>query len=197
MKGKEVKFQKEVDQVLVPAYSSLYGIHPSRVVPTSRARLKVVSPNSDPYTGKSKKIIAHRREQTYSKERLQSLCHARAEILSSTLKHGAAWERESKPQLSLSEMLSTVTTESMRQKVLRRWLFDNPMGDLPPVTAVRTPSAQSKHQKRQGARAVRKIEHAANEASQLTPEGATSYRALSARCNYLAQDRPDIAYTAK
>ena len=31
----------------------------------------------------------------------------------------------------------------------------------------------------------------------LDPEEATCFRALSARCNYLAQDRPDVAFAAK
>ena len=44
---------------------------------------------------------------------------------------------------------------------------------------------------------MKAIEHSADETSKLTPEAATSYRALSARCNYLAQDRPDIAYASK
>ena len=31
----------------------------------------------------------------------------------------------------------------------------------------------------------------------MNPREATSFKALAARCNYLAQDRPDIAYSAK
>ena len=67
------------------------------------------------------------------------------------------------------------------------------------VNAWRTPSAQNTFQKRQGARKVKELEHATNEKNliRLTPQGASVYRALSARCNYLAQDRVDLAYSAK
>ena len=44
---------------------------------------------------------------------------------------------------------------------------------------------------------MRKIEQEADENDKLTSAGATSCRALAARCNYLAQDRPDIAFASK
>ena len=78
-------------------------------------------------------------------------------------------------------------------KILRRWAYDS---KTPFISAVRTPSAQPKYQKSQGARAMRKREAAADETQRPTPEAATSYRALSARCNYLAHDIPDIAFAA-
>ena len=43
---------------------------------------------------------------------------------------------------------------------------------------------------------MKHIEHEVDEFDKLTPAGATSYRAVSARCNYLAQDRVDLAYSA-
>ena len=122
---------------------------------------------------------------------------ARSEILSSTLKHGAMWERQPQPELSLSTLVSQASSESERSKIIRRWLYDHPGFLEEKVSAVRTPSAQSKYQGRQGARAVREIEHAANSESQLVPAAATAYRATSARCNDLAQAKPDIAFSAK
>ena len=87
-------------------------------------------------------------------------------------------------------LLQATDSKHMREKLIRRFAHDC---KLQLVTAVRTPSSQNKWQKRKGARAVRKIEHEADQDNRLTPEAATTYRALSARCNYLAQDRPDIA----
>ena len=55
----------------------------------------------------------------------------------------------------------------------------------------------SKYQGRQGSKKVRQLEHAVDEGARLTPQAATAYRALSARCNCLAQDRADIAFAAK
>lgn len=66
-------------------------------------------------------------------------------------------------------------------------------------TKQRTPSVTSNtYTKSLGAKAVEEIEHTKSEegSQRLTPAGASIYRALSAGLNYLAQDRPDLAYTA-
>ena len=65
------------------------------------------------------------------------------------------------------------------------------------VGAVRTASSKKKNAGRQGAKSVKKIEMEGNANDLLSPEGATTYRALSARGNFLSQDRVDINYTTK
>ena len=65
------------------------------------------------------------------------------------------------------------------------------------MAAVRTPSARKKTQKRQGAHEVKQIEITADEHDKLSPESATSYRALVARANYRSQDRVDMCYIPK
>lgn len=50
---------------------------------------------------------------------------------------------------------------------------------------------------RANARKVRHIEKKADTGDMLNAEEATSYRAMSARANYLAQDGPDIGYACK
>ena len=66
------------------------------------------------------------------------------------------------------------------------------------VNAARTPPANTnKFKKRQGAEATKKLEQLESVGHELNPREATSFKALAARCNYLAQDRPDIAYSAK
>ena len=60
------------------------------------------------------------------------------------------------------------------------------------MKAVRTPSTKRKGSDRQGATAVKKLERV-NPTEDLTPHEATMFGAFSARANYLAQDRPDIA----
>ena len=70
--------------------------------------------------------------------------------------------------------------------------------DFPMIFAARTkPVKNGKYQKRVGAKKAKKLELAANSDFNLTPQDATTYRALAARCNYLAQDRPDISYASK
>ena len=71
-------------------------------------------------------------------------------------------------------------------------------GIISTVFAARKPPASNnKFKKRQGAKATKKLEQLESVCHEINPREATSFRALSARCNYLAQDRPDIAYGAK
>ena len=65
------------------------------------------------------------------------------------------------------------------------------------MSAVRTPSTKNKFKARQGAKAVKKLERLESASDVLTPEEATTYRALNSRANYLAQDRPDVAFSTK
>ena len=44
---------------------------------------------------------------------------------------------------------------------------------------------------------VKKLEKLSSESHELSAEDATMFRAVSARANYLAQDRPDIAFACK
>ena len=66
------------------------------------------------------------------------------------------------------------------------------------IKATRTkPSNANKYKKRMGAKKAKKLELAENADFTLSADDATMYRALSARCNYLAQDRADISYSSK
>ena len=64
------------------------------------------------------------------------------------------------------------------------------------VLANQTPPARKAQQKRKGAKTVKKMEQAPTSYTQ-SPEDATNFRALSARANYLSQDRPDIGFSTK
>ena len=72
-------------------------------------------------------------------------------------------------------------------------------GDTPAICAVRTaPVKKGQFKKREGARKVKDFEKAqAHADGSLTPAPATTYRAMSARGNYLSQDRPDVSYSTK
>ena len=52
-------------------------------------------------------------------------------------------------------------------------------------------------QKRLGAKRVKDLEKLQSTGTTLEPEEATAYRALAARANYLALDRPDVAFATK
>ena len=59
------------------------------------------------------------------------------------------------------------------------------------------PAAKNKYQKRLGAKKAKKLERDDRSDFTLNAADATMYRARSARCNYLSQDRPDIAFSSK
>ena len=66
------------------------------------------------------------------------------------------------------------------------------------IFAARTkPVTNAKHKKRVGAKTAKKLEMSENGTHALSPQDATTYRALAARCNYLSQDRPDLAFSSK
>ena len=44
---------------------------------------------------------------------------------------------------------------------------------------------------------MKKLERLESASDVLTPEEATTYRTLRARANYLAQDKPDVAFSTK
>ena len=55
----------------------------------------------------------------------------------------------------------------------------------------------SKFQQRLGAKKTKKLELDERSEFTVSPEDATMYRALAAKCNYLAQNRPDIGFASK
>ena len=71
------------------------------------------------------------------------------------------------------------------------------LGKSEHVFAARTSSTKNKFKGRQGIKAVKTLERLESTAQILTPEKATTYRALSARADYLAQDKPDAAFSTK
>ena len=62
--------------------------------------------------------------------------------------------------------------------------------------ANRTPPAKQTTG-RQGAKQVKRHEQLSSTSYALSPEEATMYRALLARCNFLARDRTDIGFSSK
>ena len=86
----------------------------------------------------------------------------------------------------------------LRRDILERALTDGAAWEVPTVVLIQAVSKKNKYtQKRMGAKKVKSAERLLDSAEILTGEAATTYRALSARLNYLASDRPDLAFTAK
>ena len=59
------------------------------------------------------------------------------------------------------------------------------------------PAAKKKYRERLDAEKAKKLELDERSEFTLNAAGAALYRARSARCNYLSQDRPDLAFSSK
>ena len=110
--------------------------------------------------------------------------------------HGAKWDSADAIEPCFLATLACLQTSHEQQKHIRRGIFDGRFDLDEYISAVRTPGSK-KNKGRKGAREVRKIEQECEEGDKMTSAAATQYRAVAARCNYLAQDRPDIAYASK
>ena len=69
---------------------------------------------------------------------------------------------------------------------------------LDSICAVKSKAQANKYKKRIGAKAVKSFErNSSNSEGVLTQRSATTFRAISARANYLSQDRADGSYSSK
>ena len=95
--------------------------------------------------------------------------------------------------------------EDFRLPILRRALLDGSAWEpttaavlerMDRICAAATPKSKFK-QKRLGAKRGKSLERLQSRGEVLNAEEATLYRALAARANYLALDRPDIGFATK
>lgn len=204
------------EELEVVPYSEIYGTHPRFILagPTDWKRNPA---RSYPYTGKSSAIMTQRKKAARKTIRSKVSRQNRRSILNTANQQGIGTARRqrshgpSSPQDDSShtfmdmEINSTPTITSMdvdtdmdadinMLNMLKR-VFT--MGMSRKVFANRTKPIKKHGQKRVGAKKAKKLEISENGSFELSPSHATAYRALAARCNYLAQDRPDIAYSSK
>ena len=206
----------EPDVKFVTPYAELYGIHPRLIVAT-RKGWKLVSENADPFTGKSARVNQKRRSSSMTRDRMRSIADDRRKVINAVYSHGCGWIPGLEPldKLSGKSFVREGHTDDGRGSDregdgLNFVRSDDPkaapaldVSTLPGsnfdelVGAVRTPSSKNKFQKRQGAKALKKVEMETNNDDLLDPDQATTFRGLSARGNYLSQDRVDINYSTK
>ena len=190
-----VSFPNEDPMILeVDPYSEVYGIHP-RFIVASSAGWKRVSESADPFSGKSGRVLKKRRRSDFGRDRRDAIDQDRYDAINALHWFGSAWDIEDlpTPEWEVEGSDCNPSTSDMRRSDSPATYEDPP--DM--VGAVRTPSAKPKYQKRKGAKAVKRLEMAGNLDDLLSPEDATNYRGLSARGNFLAQDRVDISFAAK
>ena len=110
-------------------------------------------------------------------------------------------DRSNQAQLfSPHPMHASFVSEATRAEGREQHVYSDTMLDGLPahvwLAATRTAPAKTHGAKRQGAKAVKVIEREST-SYKLSSEDATLFRALSARANYLSQDRADIGFSTK
>ena len=113
-----------------------------------------------------------------------------------TGKHASTIQRRACEEFS---PIATADARRERRRIIQQTVAMGPAWEsfgVQPLHAVRTPSAKNNLQNgtRHGARTIRQLEQNLTHRDALTPDHATLFRALSARANYLSQDRPDVAF---
>ena len=166
---RKVTFCEDVDYYDVPAYSEYYGIHPRHLLACD-GYWKNATPTADAFTGKSPRIMNERRAR-------RRMLHGRTNSINSLIAEGVP-------------LANDEHDESMGS-----WSKDR---DHSWMCATRTkPVKKPPGKKRAGAREVKKLERIQYEGFELSPQDATTFRALSARGNFLSMDRTDISYSSK
>ena len=197
MVKKSVRFSEEADSVheVVP-YSRIYGWLPSTRVATSNG-WKAVSTRACHFTGKSAAVLKARLAK-----RTQVHCPEKIGIYRRTMLRIVNAPDSEKTLVSPSSVKSLL--ESIVDDPDVDWHDGEPEVeaamaevDSDHVFAVTKGKPAAKFKKRTGAKAVKAFEGEVGSEDKLGPSDATTYRAISARSNYLAQDRPDGSYASK
>ena len=198
-RGLSIGFDEVTTTHEVPAYSTIYGMLPYNLFATA-AGWKVVGPRSNPFTGKSAEVMKARmmaRARYYDRGKIDTYRNAMVRIVNGRLDgHSTLVEPEGvsalidKKGLNASESSHELTAAQLVKT----------MSELPTVDSIAAVKSKSpaKYKKRLGAKQVKNFEkEAALADGLLKANAATTFRAVSARSNYLAQDRPDGTFSSK
>ena len=164
-----VRFSEHVDAKNVPCYSEQYGKHPRHVFLSGPV-----------FTNKVTNFPSN--VDRFAGVSKQELEHRKAEDLAERKKN------------------NLFCSPQRRREKLQHVLAEGAAWERQTVDIVAAMSKSSKWKKaRVGCKAAKRAElmYDSSLSEQLTATQATEYRALSARANYLAMDRPDICYATK
>ena len=189
-KKKKVSFDESLnEQFEVLAYSDMFIKHPRRMVSTSNGFM-IVPSKSDPFTGMGAEVMNARRARHHFSDRDRVQRHRKGIL------DGFRSNSYSAIVASVSHSSCGLTDDDVTLIARCFARCGTQSDETQRIHAARTPSAKKKGPNRQGAKAVKKLERASG-TGDLNPTEATLFRALSARANDLAQDRPDVAFPTK
>ena len=193
---KKVRFREPATYHDIVPYSRIYGWLPSSRVATNRG-WKLVSARACHFTGKSTEVMRARMAKRATQ-------HPQCDI--------DRYRRSMLRIVNVSEGESTLVEPSQIKSLLES-LVDDPTHnyidndpdvmaalddlDYDFVYAVKKGNPAAKYKKRVGAKAVKAFEREVASHDLLEASDATTFRAISARSKYLAQDRPDGSYSSK
>ena len=200
-RGLTISFADEITSHEVIAYCEVYGVLPFNLFPTA-VGWKMVGPRANPYTGKSSEVMASRlaaRARYHDREKINLYRRLMIRSANAELDGHRALIEPQRLQNFIENDLKEITAGRNEATID----YVETLADLPElepqqvIGAVKNKSA-AKFKKRLGAKQVKSFERdAAMADGLLKANAATTFRAVSARSNYLAQDRPDGTFSSK
>ena len=190
----------------VVAYSEVYGSLPFTLFATNSG-WKKVGPRANPYTGKSSEVMSARlaaRARRHDRERINLYRNVMIRTVNGKLDNCATLLEPESIGVIPDSMANRDAPCHASMTKCEAASFMSESLDLEIshphdcIAAAKGKAAANKFKKRLDAKKVKSFERdAALADGALNPTAATTYRAVSARTNHLAQDRPDGTFSSK
>ena len=194
----------------VTGYSETYHAHPHTLLATATS-WKTNPSRADLITGKSSTVMKARRNSIRTSMKPAVARKTQLNILAEYQKLQAALSTHQSPLQGSTPLGGEGSYNCLDIDMDASNIMDVDMTDHRDIDganmlscvrgtifSTRTkPVAKNRYQKRLGAKKAKKLELDDRSDFTLNAADATMYRARSARCNYLMQDQPDIAFSTK
>ena len=168
---------------------------------------KQVGPRANPYTGKSSEVMSARlaaRARRHDRERINLYRNVLIRTVNGKLDNCTTLLEPEPIGVFIDSMANrdaachASMTECEAASLMSEWPDLKISHPHDCIAAAKGKAAANKFKKRLGAKNVKNFERdAALADGALNPTAATTYRAVSARTNHLAQDRPDGTFSSK
>ena len=211
---KELTFDESHNSYFdIQPYSECYDPHPHFLLPT-KSGWKRTPARADPFTGKSSAVMKERRKSARRSLRPKTAHATRLRLLTET---NQALLREQRDNMDVDTSgLSDVAGDHFNSNndfTKSENTYNTDLTDIPVPMVVDTileprnsdliianhtkPNVPAKYKQRMGAKKATNIELSSDSGHTLSQTNDTLYRALAARCHYMSQDRPDLAFSSK
>ena len=197
-RGLTISFDEQVSSHEVIAYCEIYGTLPFSIFPTSTG-WKTVGPRANPYTGKSSEVMSARlaaKAKRHDRQEIDQFRNLMLRTINAKMDGQQVLEEPQRIRSFIEKVIAERKDPSEDNDL--HYFPDLPSHEEPRFLGAVKGKAAAKFKKRLGAKQVKNFERdAASADGLLKPSAATTFRAVAARSNYLAQDRPDGTYSSK